>query len=78
MKKNNLSRQNIQKILQDMKSKEFLVACRKGNVTKVKECIRTGVDVNAQDNVGYSAAMIAIEEVEIGKFEESIEILKKN
>ena len=80
MKKNNLSRHDIQKIFQDMKlsklSKDFLVACRKGNVPKVKECLRKGVDVNVQDNDGYSAAMIAIEEVKIGKFEASIEILK--
>ena len=57
-------------------SKEFLVACREGNIPKVKECIEKGVDVNVQDKYGASAALIAIEEVEIGRFEESIEILK--
>ena len=57
-------------------SKEFLVACREGNIPKVKECIEKGVDVNVEDKNGASAAMIAIKEVGIGRFEESIDILK--
>ena len=54
-------------------SKQFLMAYpwdrkgrRKGNIPKVVECIKQGVDVNVQDDNGYgpglSAAMMAVED----------------